>query len=167
MQFEVAVAYGNGQFMTLLGARVGAFVHLGGEVGVPVAAPLFGDEHRDVRIVQQFLGGAAVLRVNRDTDRCRDVGHGTIAFDRLPHRGQQPVDQFFDSVEILDTGDQHGEFVAPESADDVVLARSVLKPGRDGRQHDVPEAMPEAVVDLFEGVEVDPQHGKAHGVGVD
>ena len=53
------------------------------------------------------------------------------------------------------------ELVAAKAAQGVGLAQTVLEPAGDLDQHLVAKQVPERVVDAFEAVQVEEQHGKA------
>ena len=83
-----------------------------------------------------------------------------VDLDRAHHGVDQALGADFgpDGVGFVQVDD---ELVAAKAAQGVGLAQAVLEPAGDLDQHLVAKQVPERVVDAFEAVQVEEQHGKA------
>ncbi len=139
-------------------------VHALGEKLVIVAARRLGLVHRRVRVAHQGIDVAAVLRIQADADRRRDVQ--AAAFDGA-RRGQRRDDRVADrggSGTLLDPGQQHDEFIAPEARHQVARAHRAHQPARDFAQQLVAHQVAKRIVDRLEPVQVEEDQRQARAL---
>ena len=67
---------------------------------------------------------------------------------------------------LVGFGQQHGEFLAPQAAEDVHVAEGGVAQVGDGLEHDVAHLVAVAVVDLLEVVDVEHEHREGAAVAV-
>ena len=126
-----------------------------------LGAEVLGRVHRRVGAAQQRGRVAAVVRVAGDADRRLDV-HGDAADQELAiERGAQPPRDLEAGLGAVAAADEHGELVASEPREQVLLADLAAEALGDLAQQLVAALVPEDVVDLLEAVEVDEQQREA------
>ena len=138
--------------------RLRARVHAGLEEAIGAAAVGLGAVQREVGVLQQLVGIAAVLRRQRDADR--DADHDLMVVD-LVRRGDHLDETAGERSgrSLLGAADlDHGELVAAEPRHGVVLADGGLQPAADFLQQRIANGMAERVVDVLEMIEVEAEH---------
>ena len=121
------------------------------------ATACLGEIHRRVGVLDQLVGGGAVVREHRDADRRRDRDRAPLGVDRHFDRGQQLGRHLLDLAPRRHAGQQHHELVAAEARDQVGRAQAVGEPRGHGGEQRVADEVAERVVDALEVVEVDEQ----------
>ena len=126
------------------------------------AARGLGAVHGDVGVAQQRLGVGGIVGVQADADAGSgaDLGPGDderllqcaeqLAADALGRRGRV----------VGQVAEQDEELVAALAGQDVGVTQDAAQPCRDAGQQPVAGGVPQAVVDLFEVVEVDEHEGR-------
>eukprot|EP00659_Diplonema_papillatum_P013429 gene13429-biopygen13469 len=79
--------------------------------------------------------------------------------ERWGEAGQQLIGQVFGVAGLLQAGQQDDEFVTAQAGDGVDVSQLVLEANGDVLEQQVANRVAEAVVDVFETVEVEEQHG--------
>ncbi|MCP1924909.1 hypothetical protein J2R89_000225 [Bradyrhizobium elkanii] len=113
---------------------------------------------RDVDMLEQVVGRAAVPRRQHDADADRAVDLQPVDRERLGKGRDEP---FGDRQRILGPRQirhDQGELVAADPCDMFGRAGAALQPGRHLHQELVACRMAEPVVDLLEAVEIEQQH---------
>ena len=125
---------------------------------VGVATAVLGPVHGGVGVLEQRLGGGAVLRVQGHAHAGRDVdllaSQGEGAAERPQHLACHPDDV----VLAVDLAEEDRELVAAHAGDGVVFAHRLGEAPAHQLQELVADSVPQAVVDLLEPVEVDEHH---------
>ena len=123
-----------------------------------VAAAFLGRVERLVGVLQQRLGGRAVLRRDRDAD----AGPHDAAEAAFLHFDQDAVEEPLRGLGhlqlVVDDREDRDELVAAEPSDEVVAPDAVAHPTTRLDQRLVADRVAEGVVDRLEAVEVDEQH---------
>ncbi|MNL02295.1 hypothetical protein D3C87_1227960 [compost metagenome] len=140
-----------------------AFAGLGGEVaGVAfdaVAALGLGAVHRGVGVLDQCGNVAAILRIEAGADTGADE---KLVFAGLERRGET-IEQFGGDVVgiagLLQARQQNDEFVTPQARHGVDVTQLLLEAHGNALEQQVADRVAEAVVDVFEAVKVEEQHG--------
>lgn len=140
-----------------------AFGGLEGEVaGVELdAVPAFGFGlvHGGVGVLDEGGGVAAVLGEAADADAGADEEFVVLGFEWGVEAGEQALGQLLGLFGVAQVRQEDDEFVAAEAGDGVVAAELVAEAGGDALEEDVADGVAEAVVDVFEAVEVEEQDG--------
>ena len=133
------------------------FFHFGLEQLIGAAPLGLGLVQREVGAFHQLVGVEPVVGRDRDADGDADMDRLVLQrrrmTDDLDQASCQPLRRL-----RLRSALEHGEFVAAETRDGVVLADILLQPRRDPAQQPVAGGVAEAVVDGLEIVEVEAQH---------
>ncbi len=122
------------------------------------AAELLGLVHRGVGVAHERRAVDARAVGEGEADRRAHVQLVGAEGDRLLKRLAEPVAERDGVVVGVEVGAQHGELVAAEARDQVVLPDPSLQSPRDRLQQLVAERVPEGVVDELEAVEVEEEH---------
>ena len=131
-------------------------VHPGLEDRVAALATALGPVHGQVGVSQQGLG---LLGPGGDPDTGADEELALAQLERWLQRSEQPLRGPCGVAGLAQLLEEHGEFVAPQAGDRVRRAQGVREPLGDRDQETVAGAVPEAVVDGLEAVEIAEQHG--------
>ncbi len=118
----------------------------------PVLAARLRGHHRRLGAGDELARVGGVLGALRDPDRDRDPA-GEAELDPVEALGQPGREG--DRALLAAAGDDHGELLAADPADDVCRADARAEVVGEVRQHVVSDGMPEDVVDLLEVVDVD------------
>ena len=150
-----------------LQARHRAGAHVFAVDDAAIAARGLGLVQRQARGAQQFVGEAAVVREDRDAD---GAGDEEIAMPDQERRGERRHDVVDGVLHVgigLQVADGHRELIAGEARQrhgDRAVALQ-LEEGAEARGHGLQQrvagAVPDAVVDALELVEVDAHHREA------
>ena len=125
---------------------------LGAIDGVGSAGPLR-RVHRHIGPLQQCFGRRAMVWRGRDSDAGRHLEGMLLAEERGLQRPQEAVS---DPGGVRDVGpwQQNGELIATQPGNHGANVQSLAEPRSDLAQQDVAHLVTEAVVDLFEVVDV-------------
>ncbi len=111
----------------------------------------------------------AVIRVGDCTDAARDVNLVTVEDERLADDLEEFLRDELGVFERRHLGQDHGELVAAQASDGVLLADDRAKPFGDLLQQQIADGVSQAVVDHLEAIEVDVEDGEppaiARGAG--
>jgi hypothetical protein len=129
-------------------------------VQLPAMMVALGLIHGHVGLLQQHLGGRAVLRANSDADAGVHAHAHPGDHHRLRQRLADPVRQPGGVGDIGQRPDDNPELVPAEPGERSGLAHDRAEAGRELAQHIVADLVAEAVVDLLEPVEINHEHGE-------
>src|SRR3954454_12425031 len=136
-----------------------ALVHPGLEEAGPIAAVGFRPIESDIGVLQDSGRLIAVGRYHRHADAGAHHGLGSVETERLRHDGKNAFAQGMDVLELGDIHLQYRELVTPETGDEVRIADAAAKTLGAAYQDLIAGGVPEAVIDRFEAVEIEAQHG--------
>ena len=156
VQLQLAAGDGRAQFAAdgQLAHRV--LVVRGVVVFEGRAAPL-GDVHGDVRVAQQRLRLARVLRKTRDADTQAHFDADARHVDGRPQAVDQRLRHRRDRLVAVRPVDDHREFVTADTRDEAALAERLLKALRDLAQHAIADVVSQGVVDFLEPAKIQHQ----------
>jgi len=120
--------------------------------------------HRRVGDLHQVVRGDVQRGRDGQPEACLRRHPADTQTDLLMHRGGQPSRDRLDGLRI-DSRKQDEELVTAEPADDSTVANAGSQAGADDRQELVAHVVAVVVVDGFERVEVDEQHGRWSAAG--
>ena len=155
---EAAVADRLTQFELQASPRLGARIHAGLEEAVGPPSVALGAVQREVRILQQLVEVRPVAGSQRDADAGIGGDQMPHAFERLPDRRMDFVNELSGFRPVLDSGLNDGEFVAAEPGRHVGLLETAAQALGDALEQLVADRMAERVVDALELVDVDIEH---------
>ena len=126
-----------------------------------VAFPLgLGLVQGEIGVAQQFVGPTSILKRDRDADAHADM-------DELPVEQEGAVDGFDDPGRHVPRArlaagieKENGELVAAEARDDILLRDDGGQACGDLAEEFVPHAVAEGIVDEFEAIQIEHQHGE-------
>ena len=128
------------------------------------AARSLGGEQRDVGAAQQFLAGAAVVRVQGDADAGTEPLLDTAQGERPAERSDRQPGHRRRRGRV-GTRQQQDELVAARPRHQGARGRTGLQPAAGSAQQLVAGLVAERVVDVLEVVEIERQHGQRSVVG--
>ena len=111
-------------------------------------------------MLEQRLAIAAVIRIDRDPETGRCVLLVTADDDRRIDRRADRFGKRFHVGELALVGQHDRELVAAHACDGATSADPQAQPLADDREHGVTAHVPEGIVDLFEVVEIEKDHGE-------
>ena len=158
MEFELLLGERDPQIVLHLAARANLFVHRRLEEAVAAAVRL-GVVKRHVGVADQFVAVDAVVRRQRNADAGADFD--VVAVDRIgsADRGDQPFRETRGVARDVRDALDDGELVAAEPGDRVAFAGDRFDLRGDFPQQLVAKRVPEGVVDHFEMIQVEVEHG--------
>ena len=125
-----------------------------------VTAPELGPVHRPVGVTQQVGGSSAIGGVDRKADAGGDEELDALDVDRFANRHPQPLGNVPRIERAIGPSLQNDdELVASEASQQRSVADGAADPLGQHRQQTIADAVPKAVVDRLEVVEVDEQQG--------
>src|SRR5437762_1806478 len=110
--------------------------------------------HRTVCVAKKMVRFDAVIGEERDSDACCHEQLMALEFHGLADRGQELLCDHACRIDVPHAGHENREVVASETCDRVNVAGGTYEALRHDLQQLVAAMVPEAVVDLLEGVEV-------------
>ena len=137
-----------------------AAVHGRREELVGVAPGILGSVHGVIRVLQQRLGGVAVVGEEGDPDAGRDEKLVSLNADRTGDPFQNLLSDLRCVLVLLETRQQNGELIAAHPGDAVFLAERGLQPYGHGFQQLIAQAVAERVVDDLEAIEIEEHDGE-------
>ena len=120
-----------------------------------VAALALRREQREVGAPHQFLRIAIAFDAARHADTGRHAIGMPFDLVGLAHHRQEAVRAFDQHARAEPRIHQHGEFVAPQPRDQIVVADFLFQPDADFAQQAIADAVATRVVDRFEIVEIE------------
>ncbi len=133
-------------------------LHRFGVVAEAVAPRPLGDVHRLIGVFEQVLAMAGVIGEEGNADAGRDVALLAVEIVGGTQGVQNRADNRFDMDGLTDIGQHHRELVPSEPGNDVPLAHTFSDSPRRLPKQQIPLAVPQGVVDLFEAIQVDKKH---------
>jgi hypothetical protein len=130
--------------------------------GDPIPAGLLGLVHREVGELQHLSGAQTVEQ--GDADARRDVNRLLAEYSDLP--AQSLDDPLGDDHGLIGVRlrEQHGEFISAHARHDIRAPNAVIQRSGDSLEEIVTGLVAEAVVHVFEVVQVDHEHGAVGAV---
>ncbi len=125
-----------------------------------VLAVALGHVHRHVGVAQQLVRGLVVAGRDGDADAGVDEQLLAAMLERRLEGGQQAFGDVERAGRVGRVLDQHRELVAAHPGDRVTGSQRAAQPLRHPDEQLIAVAVPEAVVDVLEVVEVDEQDGQ-------
>ena len=127
-------------------------------------AARLGFVHRQVGAAHRISGAVHAGPSQADPHAGRQRQLAAAGNDRLAHSLEQPLGDRQGLAFAADGIEQHRELVAREPGDGVLGAHGRGQPSGGLHQHLIADQVPKAVVDAFEGVDIEEQHrrGRSH-----
>ena len=157
---ELAALPGLAQVEFQRPAGLGAGIHVDLEEAIGAATLALGPIEGEVGALEQAVGLGPVAGRERDADRGADVDLVAVDVEGRDQRLHDAAGEADGVVDLADGRLQHDELVAAEPCDDIALAHRALQPLGDTLEKPVADRVAERIIDRFEAVEVDPQHGR-------
>jgi len=129
----------------------------------PSPPALLGGIHGDIGVADQLACRRRVAAGQRDPDAAADVNLAARDSERLGERREDAPRHDLGALGAA-VGQVGGELVAAEAREDVALAQRAAQPAPGLAQQGVPRLVTVTVVDEFEVIEVEIQHGDAAAV---
>ncbi|MNU96316.1 hypothetical protein D3C71_863480 [compost metagenome] len=126
-----------------------------------VAAVALGFIQRHVGVAQQMVGRIVRRFRQRDADADGDGNGMAVHLERLAHRFDQAVGQLAHVFLLADVGQHHGELVAAQPGQRVLLAQHLGQALGEQAQQFVAAGVAQRIVHALEVVQVQAQHGGA------
>ena len=155
MEHELVAADREPQVVLDREPAVGRLVHRLGEELVAVPPAVLDVVHRDVRVLHQHVGVAAVVGVERDAGARREVELATLDEVRRAELAEQVLRDDARVARVAHLLQHDDELVAAESRDGVAGAQRARQPRRHLLQDLVADVVAERVVDVLESIEVE------------
>ena len=159
-QFELLQRQRRAQAAFQVEVQGRRLVHRLREELVIIAAIALGVVHGRIGMAHQGVDIAAIVRIQADADRRRDVQH--VAVERKG--GRQRLDDLLGHarrfVGVADARHQHDEFIAAQARHRVAGAHRAAQPGSHFLEQHVARHVAQRIVDGLETVQVDEHHGQ-------
>ena len=127
--------------------------------------PIFlGLVHRGVGVLDERLGIEAVVRIQAHADAGRDVQLVMVDGMRLGDRTQHSSRGDGRILQLFHLRKQHDEFIAALPAHRVRGAHAIEQAFCDGLKELVASRVSEGIVDVFEAVQIQKEHGDLFAV---
>jgi hypothetical protein len=125
---------------------------------VEAVPPALGHVHGGVGAGEQQRAVAAVVGAQRDADAGVDVQGHAVQLEGVAQHGAQGAGHVARASGV-GAGQQDGELVAAHPGQEIAGPERLLEPRSDEAEQVVADAVPEAVVDLLEPVQVEHEDG--------
>ena len=127
----------------------------------PVTPGPLGFIHRAVGTLEQRFGFLTILRRHRDPDAARDGDNLIVDHERFAQDLQHAFGDYSRILLPIDPRQQDHELVAPQPRHRIGLAsHSRTQSTGDLDEQQVTHVMPIGVIDRFQSIKVDEQHGE-------
>jgi hypothetical protein len=139
-----------------LGGGIGGRHATGGEA---VSSLAFGGVHGFVGVLEKLGGGAGEIGVDADTEATGNFEDGCGGGDGLGDFGEDLGSDALDVLVGMDVGEDDDEFVAAKAKDGVGDTDGLFEAIGDDGEDLVADGVPEGVIDVLEGIEIDQEDG--------
>src|SRR5580704_16589243 len=122
---------------------------------------VLGGEHRDIGLLEHALGCRAVVRCERNPDAGVDAKTHALELKRLPQGLAYTLGHVGGPTQIDEWREHEAELITTQTRHGGGGFGCRGEPRTELTQHVIADVMSEAVVDLFEAIKIDHEHGEA------
>ena len=160
MQMQVIV--GQRRAQTRLDDPLGLHpvVHLLFEERECAAAFFLRPVEREIGILEELIGGVAIVGRERDADAGANGDSVLADFIRRGDGSDDPARNGLDVSQRLNTSQNDGEFIAAKTGHGIHSARIATEPRGHGFQQFITNGMAERIIDGFEAVEIEAEESQ-------
>ena len=128
-----------------------------------VAADALGVIHRELGVLQPFLGVLRLAVAERQADRAGEEDFAVVEGDRRAQRAADGFGERGDARGVALRQDDEAELIARQTRQRVLRLDQPAEPARQRQQDRVADRHADGIVDLLEAVEIDHHHRRPDG----